>query len=231
MMCRLFRPVGWCAAGLLMTGAAGCSGLLPKATSLPAFYTLDGAQALAPGAASSSPLAAAPTLVVHPPHAAAGFDSPRIVYQREAHRLDYYAHSEWVDTPARMLTPLIVAAVVRSGALHAVVPTPSAVAADIGLDTELVRLQQDFSVTPSRVRLTLQFTLIDSTTRKVLASREFDETVESPSEDAQGGVAATHRAVQQALGKLTTLCGDVAGRWRASDSTPLSGRVGSAKAP
>ena len=70
-------------------------------------------------------LSTAPTLVVHPPHAAAGYDSPRIVYTREPHRLDYYAHSEWVDTPARMLTPLIVAAVVRGGALHAVVPTPS----------------------------------------------------------------------------------------------------------
>lgn len=228
MMRRSSRLVWWCAAGLLLAGVAGCSGLLPKATSLPSFYTLDGVQAQAPIVAPAPARANAPTLIVHPPHAAAGFDSPRIVYTREPHRLDYYAHSEWVDTPARMLTPLIVAAVVRSGALHAVVPMPSAAAADIGLDTELVRLQQDFSVTPSRVRLTLQVTLIDSATRQVLASREFDETVVSPSEDARGGVAATHRAVQQALGKLTTLCSDVAAGWRAPEDARSSGPVGSA---
>jgi cholesterol transport system auxiliary component len=227
MMRRSSRPVWWCAAGLLLAGVAGCSGLLPKATPLPSFYTLDGAQA--PSVASGPARADAPTLIVHPPHAAAGFDSPRIVYTREPHRLDYYAHSEWVDTPARMLTPLIVAAVVRSGALHAVVPTPSAAAADIGLDTELVRLQQDFSVTPSRVRLTLQVTLIDSATRRVLASREFDETVVSPSEDAQGGVTATHRAVQQVLEKLTLLCSDVAAGWRAPDDVRRSGPLGSAR--
>jgi len=29
---------------------------------------------------------------------------------REPHKLEYFAHSEWVDPPARMLAPLIVAA-------------------------------------------------------------------------------------------------------------------------
>jgi cholesterol transport system auxiliary component len=214
-------------AALLMTGLAGCSGLLPKTAPLPSFYTLDGAQmpaAASPigpqGAASSAstPTAAGPTLAVGPPHAAAGFDSPRIIYTREAHQLAYFAHSEWVDTPARMLTPLIVTAVARSSALRAVVLTPSIAAADIRLDTELVRLQQDFGDPPSRVRFTLRATLVDTTTHRVLASREFDQTEVSLSEDAYGGVLAAHRVVQRVLGQLASLCDEAASRWRPTEA-------------
>ena len=82
----------------------------------------------------------APTLIVSPPHAAAGFDSQRIAYVREAHKLDYFAHAEWVDTPARMLAPLIVAAVESSGAFRSVVLTPTAAAGERGVDSEIVRL-------------------------------------------------------------------------------------------
>lgn len=231
-----FRILSRCAAALTLMGAAGCAGLLPKPAPLPSFYTLDGAQAavekdaIGKQAATQAPNDA-PTLAVHPPHAAAGFDSRRIVYTREPHRLAYFAHSEWVDTPSRMLTPLIVDAVGHGGSLHAVVPTPSAAAADIGLDTEIVRFQQDFSVAPSRVRFTLRATLVDSATRKVLSSREFDETVDSASEDAQGGVIASHRVVRLVLRKLSALCSEAAVAWRASDASRLRGDSGMAPAP
>lgn len=236
MMLMSFRKLSWCAAALMLMGSAGCSGLLPKPAPWPSFYTLDGAQAAIDGDAFGTravphALGGGPTLVVHPPHAAAGFDSRRIVYTREPHRLAYFAHSEWVDTPSRMLAPLIVSAVVRGGALHAVVPMPSAVAADMGLDTEIVRLQHDFSVTPSRVRVTLRATLVDSATRKVLASREFDETVDSASEDAQGGVTAAHRAVRLLLEKLSALCNEAALAWRASEAARLRDASGAANAP
>ena len=208
------RPL-LCALALVLMGTAGCSGLLPKPTPLPSFYTLDGVQQ----DKGSRPIGAeearaestlGPLLVVHPPHAAAGFDSPRIIYTRELHRLEYFAHSEWIDTPARMLTPLIVAAVARGGSVRAAVPTPTAAQADIGLDTEIIRLQQDFSVPPSRVRFTLRATLVDSRTRKLIASREFDETVDSGSEDARGGVVAAHRAVELVLARLGTWCAEAA---------------------
>ena len=104
---------------------------------------------------------AAPTLIVNPPHAAAGFDSRRIIYVRELHKLEYFAHSEWVDTPARMLAPLIVAALENGGAFRAVVLTPSAASGDFRLDTEIVRLQHEFGTGPSRVRFTLRAYLVE----------------------------------------------------------------------
>jgi cholesterol transport system auxiliary component len=204
-LCRLF------AAGLCLLALCACGVLSPSSTPHPAFYSLDRARGVAPAAAP----AAAPTLIVNPPHAAAGFDSQRIIYVREAHKLEYFAHSEWVDTPPRMLAPLIVAAVENTGAFRAVVPTPSAAVGDLRLDTEIVRLQHDFGSRPSRVRFTLRAYIVDNTTRRVLAWREFDETAAAASEDPYGGVVAANRAVQTVLEHLASFCSNAAGNWQA----------------
>ncbi len=205
-LCRLL------AAGLILALAAGCSALQPKATPQPAFYSLDSGT-ITTRHAPAMPTTG-PTLIVNPPHAASGFDSQRILYVRTDHQLEYFAHSEWVDTPARMLAPLIVSAIERSGAYRAVVLTPSAAAGDLRLDSEIVRLQHEFGGQPlgqpSRVRFTLRTYLVDNSTRRVLAWREFDATESSPSEDPYGGVIAANRVVQKVMQQLADFCAETA---------------------
>ncbi|MBE0612047.1 MAG: membrane integrity-associated transporter subunit PqiC [Burkholderiales bacterium] len=210
---RVVRLIG---AGVLVVATAACSTLRPAATPNPSFYALQGAPAAArPDAAAGPPApSTAPTLIVNPPHAAAGFDSPRIMYVREAHKLEYFAHSEWVDTPARMLAPLLVAANESTGAFRAVVLTPSAATGDLRLDTEIVRLQQEFGSPPSRVQFTLRAYLVEDKTRRVLAWREFEAAVPAPSDDPYGGVVAANRAVQTVLKDLAAFCAGAARGWR-----------------
>lgn len=200
-MSKLFalRPVRLVTATLMLALLGACNSLLPTPTPPPRLYALERPPSTPPTVAL--PLSA-PTLIVNPPHAASGFNSQRIIYARAAHQLEYYAHSEWVDTPARMLAPLLVAAAENSGRFRAVVLTPSAAAGDLRLDTEIIRLQHDLSSQPGQVRFTLRAYLIDNTTRRVLAWREFDETVTATSETPQGGVIAANQAVQNGLGKL-----------------------------
>jgi len=202
---HFFRLV---AAGLSLMSVAACGTLRPAATPHAAFYSLEGAQGAASAAVPLRPAAAAPTLIVNPPHAAAGFDSSRIIYVRETHKLEYFAHSEWVDPPARMLAPLLVAAVENSGAFRAVVLTPSAATGDLRLDTEIIRLQQEFRTQPSSVRFTLRAYLVEDKTRRVLAWREFDAAVPAASEDPYGGVVAANQAVQVVLKDLAVFCAD-----------------------
>lgn len=202
--CRLI------AAGLSLMALGACGTLRPAATPNPAFYSLDGTRGAAPAEAPT----AAPTLIINPPHSAAGFDSPRIIYVRETHKLEYFAHSEWIDPPARMLAPLLVAAVENTGAFRAVVLTPSAAAGDLRLDTEIIRLQHDFQTQPSRVRFTLRAHLVDDKTRRVLAWREFDAVVPAASEAPYGGVVAANRAVQTVLENLAAFCAEAARGWR-----------------
>ena len=136
------------------------------------------------------------------PRAWPGFDTTRIVYVRQPYELDYFAASRWADTPAKMLGPLLARALEQTGSFRAVVQPPSAAPADVRVDTELVRLQQDFATRPSRVEITLRVQLTDLHGRRVVAVREFEGAESAPSEDAAGGVAAANAALQRMLGDV-----------------------------
>ena len=215
--------VRWIGSGLSALALCACSALSPSATPPPAFYALNGAPGAmltpaSPNPASTNPaspnpaFAAQPTLIVNPPRAAAGFDSQRIIYLREAHKLEYFANSEWVDPPARMLGTLLVASLQNTGAFRAVVLAPGTAVGEMRLETEIIRLQQDFQTTPSRVHFTLRANLLDEKTRRVLAWREFDATVASATDDPYGGVVAANLAVQAVLRDVATFCSQQAVR-------------------
>lgn len=204
---RLARAAAGLLAALLSTA---CSSWIPAKPVAPTFYALDGGP--------TAPVAVGPgrgeaTLIVQPTHAVAGYDSARIVYRREPHSPATYTQSEWVDSPARMLTPLIVASLqARPDAFRAVLTAPSAALTDLRLDTDIVRLQHEFDgeAAGSRVRFTLRATLTHTASRRVVASQVFDETAPAPSDDARGGVAAANQAVQAALAKLGGFCAEAA---------------------
>jgi cholesterol transport system auxiliary component len=203
----LVRAARW--AGMVALGPlAGCGSLLPKPPPAPSLFALD--DAAAPAAPRAAISVKAPTLIVSVPRAAAGFDGTRIVYVRQAHALEAFAYSQWVDTPALMLAPLIAQAIERTGAFRAVLRAPTAAAGELRLDTELIRLQHDFTAAPSRVRLTLRAVLVDTATRRVVAAREFDASVVSASDDAYGGVLAANEAVKTLLAELAGFCAQAA---------------------
>jgi len=151
-------------------------------------------------------------LAVSMPRARPGFDTPRMAYLRQPHELEYFAVNQWADAPSRMLGPLLVQTLDQTGNFKAIVLNPSVVSADLRLDTELVRLQQDFGTKPSRVRFTLRAQLIDVAGKRVIAARVFDETVNALQDDAYGGVIAANRAVQGVLIQLAEFCIGESGR-------------------
>ncbi|PWB53466.1 MAG: hypothetical protein C3F18_07290 [Nitrosomonadales bacterium] len=183
-------------AGILAAGlalVAGCSGLQPVKNDAPSTYALEAQFQPRPAAAN------APVLLVTRPRAHPGFDSPRMAYVRKPHELEYFSRNRWVDAPEKMLAPLLVQSFEASGAFGAVSQAAGGVAAQLRLDSEIVRLQQEFTVTPSRVRFTLRAQLVDVAGRRILATREFDVTENAASDDPYGGVVAANRAVQRTL--------------------------------
>ncbi|HXE38925.1 MAG TPA: ABC-type transport auxiliary lipoprotein family protein [Azonexus sp.] len=211
-------------AGMLTLATAlfGCSNLLPR-TPPPTLYALDstppaGTERQANQHPSAVP-AGAPTLVVNLPRAAAGYNSQRMIYLRQPYALEYFAHSQWVDTPARLLQPLIIAAVERSGRFGAIVAMPVSSSGDFRLETELLRLQQEFLSQPSRVHLTLRATLTDMATRRVVAWRQFDAVVPAASDDPYAGVVAANRAVGEVLEQLAAFCAAATDGWRPAETT------------
>jgi cholesterol transport system auxiliary component len=187
---------------------AACTGtLLPKPAPPAARYTLDvGTPASAPREA----VAGAPSITVDAPRAAPGYGSRHMVYMRRTPEIEAFAFHEWVDAPAQLLEPLLVRALQDSGGFSVVLHAPSAAASGWRLETELLRLHQDFSVRPSQARLVLRAVLLDSATRRALAWREFDVSVPAASDDPVAGVVAAQAAAQRVVLAVATFCAEQA---------------------
>jgi cholesterol transport system auxiliary component len=209
---RACRAASFMVLGLLIT-LGGCSALLPKPVPPPATFALEAAPRTnksnkVPVASSDSNTGAAraPSLLVSNPLAAPGHDSRRMAYTRSPYQLEYFARNEWVDTPARMLAPLIVATLQADAAFSAVMAAPSTAASDLQLDTTVLRLQQNFNTTPSTVTFTLRASVTNTKTRRVVAWYEFEENVPTLADTPQAGVVAANRAVQLVMVELTAFC-------------------------
>jgi cholesterol transport system auxiliary component len=220
---RLPVGVSYLLPGLLTLCLAGCSSLLaPAKSELPKRYSLDSLSGpTMPNLPTQPAHPAARTLLVSMPHETVGFDSVHMIYLRQPHQLEYFAHSEWIDTPARMLLPRITESLGASGIFAAVLSGPASARADFVLDVQLLRLQQEFLTRPSQLHLTLRVVLLDNTRHQVLAWRELDSRVETSTENAFGGVLASHQAVQAVLQQLVAFCRDHGGvRVRPAPTSP-----------
>lgn len=193
-----------------------CSSLLSKQSVQTTYYYLDDSS-LNASAKSQSNNNALPTLIVHAPKAAAGFDTRHMMYTRAPHKLEYFARNEWVDTPANMLQPLMVSAIASTGNFGAVIPKLSAVKADLRLESEVLKLVQAFDQKPSVIYFSLRATMINNATGKIIALRDFDEQVIAKSDDPVGGVNAANAAVDAALKKLSAFSTEAASNWKAID--------------
>lgn len=153
-----------------------------------------------------NPISTAPVLpfvlVVAPPRAAAGFETARMAYLKQTYQLNYFVKNRWVDTPAHMLQPLLMQILERQARFQAVIAHTSPIDAQLRLETEIVRLQQEFDRQPSQIHLTLHVQLINLVKREVLASREIDFIEPATSDDPYGGVIAANRAVRHALDEI-----------------------------
>jgi cholesterol transport system auxiliary component len=192
-----------------------CGSLFAPAPPAPHFYTLDAAAAIAvtsPAMPTPSPGASALVMIVALPRAAAGFDTDRIVYVLEEHRLQPYADNQWIDTPSKMLAPLISAALSSTGAFGAVLQVPSPVSGQWELQSDIVRFQHE--VVAARFRFTLRVTLIEQRTRTVVLTREFDASAPIASASPAAAVAAANVVVADVLHQMAAACASEVARRR-----------------
>lgn len=142
------------------------------------------------------------TLLVAVPKAAPGFDSNRIAYTRQPPKLDYYKDSAWADAPARMLSPILVRAFEATGAFKAVVSPPAPGLANLRVDVDVIRLQQEFMTQPSRVRLMTRIKVVDLKSGHVLGTQVFEAVEPAPGENANGAARAANAAVRKVVEQM-----------------------------
>ena len=202
----------WLVASVCALGLSGCaSGLLPKPPAPAVLLALD-ASAWTPMPPMYNPLnpSSLRSLSVEQARAAPGYDTREMAYTRRAHEVEYFAQHQWLDTPAAMLSPLLVRALRDSGRFSAVTPASSTALADLRLETEWVRLEQNFLTQPSQMHVVLRVTLLEIASGRVLGWREFDARAATQSDDAFGGAAAANLLVQQMLPQVAAFCAELA---------------------
>jgi len=143
-----------------------------------------------------------PNVLVGVPEPAPGFESSRMAYIQIPHEVNYFAISQWVETPARMLRPLLVRRLEQSGIWRSVIPMPTSIRGDYRLDLTHVVLVQEFLQQPSHVRLEWRVQLVNLNDRQVIGTRSFVREEKALTEDAYGGVLAAQQAVKSLLNDL-----------------------------
>lgn len=191
---------------VVAAAAAACSILpAPRATVRDTFLLgPESAPSAAPPAQCQTGTA---TLLVTLPREEPGFDTARMAYLVRPNAVKYYANSQWADTPARMLAPMMAQALERTGCWRAVVRTPTTIGAEFRLDTEDLVLGQEFFSRPSKVRLALRAVLVDVREESVVATRRFEAAEDAPEDNAAGGAAAAGRAAAKLLESLAAWAG------------------------
>jgi cholesterol transport system auxiliary component len=149
-----------------LLGGTACS-VFPEAESL-TIYQLP-APALEPSSAIPLPF----SLRIGTPQAGSVLSSPRMIVNPRGNELQAYKGARWSDPVPALLREHLAQAFEQRGVLEAVSTDVNTFSADIHLSTDLRRFQVIYSNSKPTVVIELKASLIDPTSRAIIARRSF----------------------------------------------------------
>lgn len=138
------------------------------------------------------------SLAVDRPTILTAIDTDRIA-RLSGVEVEYYAGAAWVDRPAAMIEPLLIASFRNSGAIDVVVDRRSEVRPDFLLQTNVSAFQAEPNEAgPPNARVVISATLLSMPQREVAGTTEIGRDVVAEA----GDLASIAAAVDEALGKV-----------------------------
>lgn len=196
-----YTLAGWMGVLLPLLLSACSSALLPASETTPSFtYLLEWQPERKVGPGNPQ----GPSLLVSPILSAAGYEGSDMVYIRQPHQLEYYAHHRWVDAPASLLQPLVLEAAEASGLFRSVAEVGSHTRAELRLDSKLMHLQQVYHSQQSELQIALRVSLVSIADAKLVASRVLSVSEPVAESTPYAGVIAANRAVARLLAEMQT---------------------------
>lgn len=143
-------------------------------------------------------------LLVTAPETEPFYNTTQMAYSVHHFQVAYFGQNEWAATPGQMLQPLLVKTLQNTGAFKAIVTPPYMGVYDYILNTQIIKLVQDFTCHPAMLEFTVRAQLIRTTTNRVIATKEFN--VEQPliRISPYAGVIAANIAADRMLGEIST---------------------------
>ena len=143
------------------------------------------------------------TLLVLVPETAPAYATTGMAYTIRKYQIAYFSQNEWVETPARMMLPLIVETLRRTHYFSAVRSPPEFGRQTFILHTEIIELKQDFTSDPAVLLLTMRVDLRHGTTNRLIATKELSVQEPLGERNPYAGVVAANEAVGRLLRELS----------------------------
>lgn len=146
------------------------------------------------------------TILISMPTANVGYETKNMLYTLQPYEIKSFSKHQWAGPPAKMLLPLLIQHLDNTGYFQATATPPLSAYNHKLLKTHLLELQQDFSVHPSCIRLSIRADIIDKAKDTVLASQVFTTNIPTNSDTPYGGVIATNKATRILLDQIAWYC-------------------------
>ncbi|OGO93085.1 MAG: hypothetical protein A3F41_04215 [Coxiella sp. RIFCSPHIGHO2_12_FULL_44_14] len=135
-----------------------------------------------------------------------GYQTADMLYMATPYKLSAFALHQWIAPPAQMIQPIVIQAIRSKGYFKAVLSMPSSSNVDYRLELQLLELQQEFLTSNSKIRMSVQATLINNTTNEVLASHRFSELLPTAGNTPYAGVLSANMAITHISTKIAAFC-------------------------
>jgi len=134
------------------------------------------------------------TIQVTVPEAVAGYQTEEMLYMKKPFKLEPFVKNAWTSPPADMLFPLLVQSLQSSGYFYAVTSSPYSEEADYRLDTQLLKLEQNFIKKPSILEFSAKIVLTHISDNQIIGSRIVSLQIPCSQDTPYGGVIAANQA-------------------------------------
>lgn len=125
----------------------------------------------------------------------ASLSSTQLYYLKDSILMDAYLYSRWSDSPSRMIDRAIYSSLQNQQLFETLIPATSSATADLTLESDLHAFYHRFlDDAHSEGFVDITYRLIDTKTKRPIASKRFIIIQPAPSADAQGGVSALNSA-------------------------------------
>lgn len=143
-------------------------------------------------------------LIVEEPFAAGGLESNRIPVRTSPNRLEYFAGARWAVRLPKMLQTVVIESLESSGRIDAVGREAIGMRSDFNLRIEIRRLQAEVWENRRKptVRVGLTGKILRQPRQEIIASRNFETSLEAASGALPDVVAAFDTALHEILREL-----------------------------
>lgn len=143
-------------------------------------------------------------LLVAQPETSGLYNTTSMAYVVKPYQVSYYSRAQWAETPSQMIMPILAQSLERTGAFKAVVVAPYLGRYDYVLNTQIIKMQQNYlSANQGYFELVIQAQILRATTGTTIATRQFSVRTPIGAPSPYNGVIAANDAMARALMQIS----------------------------